>query len=274
MWKTGSGIAAICIWGATASAEVRPETDALLQSLRVPDLIEIMREEGLSYGATLEDELFAGRGGPGWSATVSQTYDTDWMYSRFAERFDSELDEASIAQLSEFFESDRGERITELEISARRALLDDTVEDAAIAAYEDLRSNAHQRLAAVEAFVEVNDLIEQNVMGAMNANYAFYVGLIDGNAFPGELSEDQILSDVWSQEEEIRDDTTEWIFSYLVMAYEPLSDEDLEIYVAFSESRAGRDLNRALFSAFDEIFVDISRSLGASAARFMAGQDI
>ena len=111
-------------------------------------------------------------------------------------------------------------------------------------------------------------------MGAMNSNYAFYTGLLDGNALPRQLTEQQVLTDVWNQEEAIREDTTEWVYSYLMLAYRPLSDEDLEVYTALSETPEGRALNRALFAAFDEVFTGISRTLGLAAARFIAGRDI
>ena len=257
-----------------AFSEVRPETRALLEAMRVPDLIAIMREEGIAYGASLEEQLFPTPGGPAWAAVVEQTYDTERMYTSFAERFDAELDPGNIEEISDFFTSDRGQRIADFEISARRALLDDDVEEAATDAYLAMLEDGHPRLEIVGRFVEVNDLVESNVMGAMNANYAFYTGLIDGNAFPNDLTEEQVLADVWSQEEQIRDDTIEWVYSYLLMAYQPLSDADLEVYIALSESGTGRALNRALFAAFDEVFVDISRTLGLSAARFLAGQDI
>jgi hypothetical protein len=108
----------------------------------------------------------------------------------------------------------------------------------------------------------------------MNANLAFYGGLLDGNAFPRQMSEEMVLSDVWAQEEMIREDTTEWVHSYLLMAYQPLSDEDLETYIAMARTDEGRALNRALFAAFDDVFTDISATLGLAASRFIVGQDI
>jgi hypothetical protein len=257
-----------------ASAQVRPETEALLQTMRLPDLIAIMREEGIVYGASLEEELFPTPGGAAWSAVVEQTYDGDRMYKTFATRFDAELDPDKIEALSDFFVSDRGQRIMSFEISARRALLDKDVEAAAIEAYEAMAEDGHPRLEIVKEYIEVNDLVESNVMGAMNANFAFYSGLIDGNAFPSELTEEQILADVWSQEPQIREDTVEWVYSYLLMAYQPLSDNDLDIYIALSRSDDGRALNRALFAAFDDVFVEISKTLGLASARFLSGQDI
>jgi hypothetical protein len=61
---------------------------------------------------------------------------------------------------------------------------------------------------------------------------------------------------------------------YLAMAYQPLSDADLEAYIAFSRTPEGQVLNRALFAAFDALFNALSRDLGLAAARLMAGQDL
>ena len=79
---------------------------------------------------------------------------------------------------------------------------------------------------------------------------------------------------MWAQEEDIRADTEEWVYSYLALAYDPLSNEDIEAYIALSRSDEGRALNRALFGAFDDLFVDISRRLGMGASRFLVGEDI
>ena len=111
-------------------------------------------------------------------------------------------------------------------------------------------------------------------MGAMNASYAFYNGMIDGQAFDFELTEDEILRDVWSQEAEIRLDTQEWLYGYLMRAYAPLSDDDLQAYIDFSATKAGRVLNAALFAGFDEVFTNVSKALGLSAAGFMQGEDL
>ena len=257
-----------------AAAEVSPEVGALLDAMDMRALMEVMHLEGQDYGRMLEDELFPGRGGAAWSAIVSQTYDPNRMLDRFADRFDAELEGADIAAMTDFFASDRGQRIVSYEITAREALLEEGIEEAAKETWRLREEEGDARLALVKEFIEANDLVESNVRGAMNANYAFYIGLLDGNAFPRQLSEEQVLADVWSQEDDIRDDTVEWVHSYLLMAYQPLSDEDLEVYIEMARTEAGRDLNRALFAAFDDVFVDISGTLGLAAARFISGQDI
>ena len=95
-----------------------------------------------------------------------------------------------------------------------------------------------------------------------------------GGAFGGAVSEAEILGDVWAQEPQIRQDTTEWLYAFLMLAYGPATEVEMQEYVAFSKSPAGRELNRALFAAYDEMLTEISRDLGASAARLMAGQEI
>jgi hypothetical protein len=161
-----------------------------------------------------------------------------------------------------------------LEVAARRALLDDAVEEmskeaAAIAAMDDT-----PRYAQLRKFIEINDLVETNVVGSLNSNYAFYVGLMRGGAFGNDLTEAQILTDVWTQEAEIRTNTTEWIYSFLNLAYQPASDADLDTYIAFSETEAGKDLNRALFTSFDGVFDDISMALGLASAQQMQGAEL
>ena len=128
------------------------------------------------------------------------------------------------------------------------------------------------RVDRIRTFVEVNDLIEVNVVGGLNASLAFYNGLADGGAF--EMSQDEILGQVWSQEEDIRAEAAEWLFGYLGLAYRPLEDDALDAYIALSESPAGTSLNAAIIAGYDEVFTGVSYSLGAAAARFTLGEDI
>ncbi|MFO8127697.1 hypothetical protein [Yoonia sp.] len=120
----------------------------------------------------------------------------------------------------------------------------------------------------------MNDLIEANVVGSLNSSYAFYTGLIDGGAMPADVTTETALQNVWSQEPDVRSDTTEWVYSFLLMAYQPLSDAELEAYIAFSRTEAGQDMSGALFSAFDGMFDDISRGLGLASSRFMVSQEL
>lgn len=249
---------------------------ALSATMRIGEIIDIMREEGLAYGQTLEAEMFPGGGGPRWQGIVGMIYDGDKMRARFDAAFVRELGDApaEVGQIAAFFGAEPGARFLTLELEARRALLDETVEDAAKLAWEDMVAAGDPRVDLLRRFAETNDLIESNVMGALNANLAFYRGMAEAGAFGDDMTEDQMLADVWGQEADVRAETEDWLFPFLALAYQPLTDEELDTYIVFSETPAGQRMNAALFAAFDEVFTAISQDLGRAVAIQLQGQDI
>lgn len=248
--------------------------DSLVEALALPDLVAIMREEGRAYGDDIEDEMFPGRGGARWDAQVAEIYDGGRMLDTLTAEMGAALEGDEIAPMLDFLTAPLGARLISLEMSARRAQLDPEVEAGSVERLEEMIADDDPRLTLLEAFAEANDLIEQNVAGALNANYAFFTGLADGGGLAMEVTEDQMLRETWSQEPQIRADTREWLFAFLAMAYAPLSDDELQSYIDFSRTEAGQALNSALFAGFDVMFRDISRALGLAAARFTGGQDI
>ena len=253
------------------------DPESVLQTLRIPEMIAVMQDEGIAYGDDLEEQLFPGAGGARWDGIVAGIYDEPALLQRFQSAFSARLaaDPQAMDEIVGFFATDRGQRILSLEIAARRALLDEAAEEAAAVSVDDMRARDDPRLAVLERFAAANDLIEQNVSGALNANFAFYQGMSDGGAFDAaKMTEADMLADVWSQEPEIRAETESWLYPFLALAYEPLSDTDLQAYLAFSESGASRAMNAAMFAAFDEVFRAISRDLGRAAAEMLSGQDI
>ncbi|MCA0954035.1 DUF2059 domain-containing protein [Mameliella alba] len=246
--------------------------DDLMGALRISEMVEVMRDEGMTYGSELADDLLPGGDSLAWQVLVSDIYDNESMLAVVEKGFAGAIAETDVDPLMAFFNSDLGKRIVDLELSARKAMVDDAVEEAAREKYRSLQGSEDSRLAQIQRFVEVNDLLEANVSGALNASYRFYSGLVDGGAL--RLSESEILSDVWQQEESTREDTREWVYAYLLLAYEPLSDEDLEAYIALTETAQGRALNQALFAGFNNMYDTISYALGLAAARLMQQQEL
>ncbi|WP_422073369.1 DUF2059 domain-containing protein [Tranquillimonas rosea] len=269
---------ALALLCATAAAPPvlaqQTDADALYDALDLGTVIEVMREEGLDYGEDLGQDLLGGQGGTAWTNLVDGLYDTGRMGDIVRARFTQELSDVDTAPLVEFFNGDLGQRVIRLENEARQALTDEEIEDAAAARVTQMRADDDPRIDLIGTFIEANDLVESNVVGAMNSNYAFYTGLLDGDVVDGGMTEEQALSDVWAQEEAIREDTRDWVYSYLTLAYQPLSDEELNRYIDISRTDAGQAMNQALFDAFDEMYVDLSRRLGEGAARMMASEDI
>ncbi|SMY07326.1 DUF2059 domain-containing protein [Flavimaricola marinus] len=248
--------------------------DALFHALSLPEMIEVMALEGKEYGTQIAEDLIPGGVSPEWTRMVASIYDTDRMEAQVQVAFQEALTGVDVDPILAFFEAEPGKTVVQLEVSARRALLDDAVEEASKEMAAIAAADETERFRLIDQYISINDLVETNVVGALNSNYAFYTGLAMGGAFPQSLTEEQILADVWSQEPQIRQNTSEWIYSFLLMAYQPLSDTDLEAYIAFSETEAGGALNRAVFAAFDEMFEEISRALGVTAGTMMITQDL
>ena len=251
----------------SAQAATPEEVQGLFDAMGLPELVEVMRQEGLAYGEDIARDMLGGAGGADWQDRVGAIYDTGLMERSLRAGLEAGLAESEIGPALDFFQSDLGREIIGLEISARTAMLDDEVETATKEAAAMAMADDTERHELIEAYVDANDLIETNVVGALNANLAFYQGLALGGALPAELTEEQILRDVWSQEPEIRVSTTEWVYGFLTLAYEPLEDAELTAYTEFSLTPEGRVLNRALFAAFDGLFNDISRALGLEVAQ-------
>lgn len=254
------------------AAPARADTDRLFQAMHMDRLIGLMRDEGLAYGDSLAQEMLPGGSDAVWQGLVERIYDAEKMEQAVRAGFDTAFGDADPARLIAFFESDAGAALVLAELETRAAFADPSVEDAAREIWREADpTDARQQL--ITEYVEVNDLLEYNVAGAMNANYQFFTGLVEGGAI--EMSEDDILRDVWEQEAETREDTREWLFGFLTMAYADLPEATIAAYVELSRSDAGRALNRGLFAGFDRMYGDQSLSLGlAVASRMAAGEEL
>ncbi len=272
-----SGIGAGIGWAESpAATAVAPKISALTQTLMIDKVMEVMRAEGLKHSVDVSADLLAGQSDDAWRAMIALIYDTEKMTAQFERALAEALGQEAqtIADSTAFFSSVLGQRLLTLEIDARMALLDDATERATKLAWDKLASENPPRVPQIVAFVQANDLVESNVMGALNANLAFYRGLSAAGAFGDPMPEDQMLREVWAQEAEIRTETSDWLYPFLMLSYQPLTDAELQAYIDFSATRSGKALNAAVFVAFDAVMVDLSRALGASAGRLMMGQDI
>jgi hypothetical protein len=255
-------------------AERAPEVHDMLQTLRLYDILDVMAAAGVEGAMNLEADLFPGKGRAPWAAEANRINGAGRVETLFEQAFPQDMMSAEhVARITAFFEAEPGRSIAAAEVEARRAFLDPATEDLAKEAFRNAVEEGDPRIDILTEFIEINDLVERNVSGALNSNLAFYRGLSDGGAFEVEIPEDLMLSEVWSQEAEVRRDTIEWLYSFLLAAYSGLDAAEIEAYTAFSETEAGVALNAALFEAFDSVFERLSYDLGVAAAKFIAGED-
>ncbi|HEY0274614.1 MAG TPA: hypothetical protein VGC31_00885 [Paenirhodobacter sp.] len=242
--------------------------------MQLPALFNVMREEGIAYGADLHEELLGSPADEGWRATVAAIHDPARLLPRFNQRFATALAAADQAAIEAWFAQAPGNRIVTHEIETRKRLLDPAAEDSAEAQAQAADLAGNPKLAAVRRVIAATDLVEANVVGGMNANLAFYKAMAAGGAFPDPVGDDTMLDDIAAQEDDIRQDVTVWLESYLFQAYEPLSIQDLDRLAAFSRSVPGQQVLRAEFDAFDAVFEETSAELGAALARRITATDL
>lgn len=255
-------------------------SDALSRAYLLPELFEIMAEEGRQSVMADGADALQGRALEDFTRAVDQIYDPERMHGDFLAALMAELDGAInvVEDALEFAETALGRQVLRLEISARRALLDEEVDEVArMALYDARRSDAETanaaRLELVRARVEANDLIELNVSLGMNTSLAYYQGLFAENALM-ELGADDMLQMVWMQEPAIRAEIEDWIEAYFLMSYQPLSDAELEAYIAYVSTPLAQSFNRAMFRAFDAVFSEISLAVGRVLGRRMSGEEL
>ncbi|WP_296478804.1 hypothetical protein [Roseinatronobacter sp.] len=252
----------------------------LSRAYLLPELFEIMAAEGRNSVLAEGAVPLEGRALADFERDVSRIYDQQTMHDAFLASLMAEVAATPevLQDALEFAGTDLGKRVLRLEISARDALLDDEVDEIARLALYDAReartdTAASDRLAMIRERVDANDLVELNVSLGLNTSYAYYQGMMSENAVNG-LDSEQLLFLVWAQEPEIRADIEDWIESYFMMAYKPLSDDELEAYIEYASTPLAQAFNRAMFRAFETLFNKISLDVGRALGRRLNVEDI
>ncbi|WP_370304332.1 hypothetical protein [Pseudooceanicola sp.] len=240
--------------------------------LLLPEVVDLLRGEGLRNGETIDADFLGGRGGRHFAAEVARLYDAAAMLATLRRHLSDGMSGGQISRSLAFFDSETGRRILRLEVSAREAIREPSGEEAAGAAFAAAQARGDLRAQAVEEFIAVNDLDDRNVAGALTSNYRFFRGLTEGGG--NRMSDGEILDQVWSQADSLRDETSSWLRAYMFMAYQPLDTEEMAAYLAYSRSPEGQALNAALFAAFDEMYSAIYYGLGLAVAQAMGASDL
>lgn len=263
-------IAGLLVLAAPVSAE--DAAARLVKVLLLPEVAEILRAEGLGYGADLDRDFLGASGSGHFSEQISQIYDTGAMVQVMRAELLKGMPPAAIAESLTFFDTPTGQQILQLELSGRKAMTDPSVEELAQDAYAEAARRKDQRAMQIDRFIEINDLTERNVAGALSSNFQFFLGLSEGGG--QDMTEAEIIDEVWNQEEETRTETRQWLRAFLFMAYGPLSDDQMAAYLEYSETAAGQALNAALFAGFDEMYRTIYYALGLAVAQAMQSSEL
>ncbi|MBM3605308.1 MAG: hypothetical protein FJX25_11290 [Alphaproteobacteria bacterium] len=255
-----------------------PDTvQRLWQALDLGAMMPILQEEAVREAVKMEAEGLIQGGGRPWPEVVAQVHQPDRLAALFQAAVlvaQDRVDAALLDQGLNFYEQGPGRRLVALETSARRAMLEEEVEADAIAAFARAEAEGHPRAVQIQRLIEEADLVSPNVAGGLNALVAFSRGFAQGGGFDMPLTEEQLMADTWAQQEQIEADAQEWLQAFLMLAYAPLSDGEMEDYIAYATSPAGQALALVLYAAFDQVFEQASFDTGLAAALRMQGRQL
>jgi hypothetical protein len=265
----------MCLWfgvGVGAHAQTAMY-DKLYTALHLNDIVEIIRDEGIDEANTMakiylnsqgQIETFGNDIDTLYNLTNLSTFVLDGMSSRLTEN------DAEVALV--FYNGLLGAKIARLEASARLAISDSAVESMSIEIANSAGSQASERYKVLKKNMEQLDLVEHNMKGAFASQYGFLTEL--SKAADINLSQDQILSMLSGSEEELREEVSAWLMGYSYMAYQPLNDDDLQLYLDFLVSPSGKALNEALFGVFNALSVKTAGVLGQLIVSSRSVQDL
>ncbi|AXI46535.1 hypothetical protein C1J03_11210 [Sulfitobacter sp. SK012] len=265
-------ILSLALWLGASPLWADARHTVLMDVLQIAQLTQILHEEGLEYAEDLNADMLMGTGGAGWQIQAEAIYDPYRLSEGIRKGLEGHVNSDHLEESITFFASDLGQKIIGLENSARVAMADGEVEAAARDRFAALEDTDDARLALLTRMTQTGDLVTRNVTSALNSNYQFLRGMVDGDAY--DMTDDEILTEVGADREEITADTESWLGAFLLLAYSPLSDAELEAYVAFSETDAGLALNAGFFAGFDPLYEDIAYALGRAVALNMTAQEL
>ncbi|MDN5567677.1 MAG: hypothetical protein L0G27_02815 [Paracoccus sp. (in: a-proteobacteria)] len=251
--------------------------DRMWRVLGLGPQMQIFQKEAAQDAAQFEaDGLIGGTGEP-WADTVSRIHAPHRLQALFRKGLANGLARADARLLNQglgFYERGLGQRLVPLETSARMAMLDDDVAANAQEAFARATDQGDPRAAQIDRLIRSADLVAPNVSSGLNASVAFSRGFGEGGGFDMPLSDGQMLAETWAQQDQIEAETIDWLQSFLMLAYSPLSDAELDDYITYAASPEGQTLAQLMFAAYDSVFLQTSYDMGLAAALRLQGRQL
>ncbi len=257
---------------APLAVQAEARMSQLMELLNLPAYVEITRSEGLREFPLLAEDFLGRAPDTVMTEQIRRAYDLGRMRETVRRVMRESLSDAEIDLVLLFVGSETGQKVADLELAARRAMSDEAVEEAAMDAWTRAPEQNPWLVSRIAEVIELSDLVDRNVTGALNSNMRFMQGLVDGGGL--DISQAELLRNVWAQEPEIRAETETWLGAYLLLALKPLSEEEIEDYITFWKTGPGRALNAAMFDAFNQMYDGLSYATARTLALHMGSEEL
>ena len=244
----------------------------LYDALHMDRINEIIRLEGIQDAEGTGEAYLPPNSVDRFVAQAKSVYQLEAMERDFKRLLTQNLSIPDANKILLFYQKPLGKVASELEVSARIAISDAHIEEMAKIKLKEAVKSKNKRLDEIESVIRTLELVEQNLIGAYAAQFAFMYELSKLGVI--ELSKQEMIDLITNDEEKLKSEILEWLMAFSHMAYTPMSDEEFSDYSDFSKSELGIALNKALFSVYNEMAKDQSQRLASILGEFMKSEDL
>ena len=265
--------------GAALAAETAPQQARIDELMARSGLDKQLKqiEPQIQAGAAAAREGARGKGPP--QEMDDETYATlkrvmasvfapDRMRREFVRRFDAELAVADQEQALVWLRSPLGRRLTALEEASGEPAEAERLEREALAFAATLPEARLARMNRLAAALKIGD-------SAAALLSHLTLAIVYGAVMTVPGADPEMLQPLRKRFEEQRPKAAKELelryAAFFADVYRNVSDEDMDAYIGFSESEAGRRYHAASIVAFEEVFLraalDMGRQMGESAAQ-------
>ena len=244
----------------------------LYDALHMDRINEIIRLEGIQDAEGTGEAYLPPNSVDRFVAQAKSVYQLEAMERDFKRLLTQNLSIPDANKILLFYQKPIGKVASELEVSARIAISDAHIEEMAKIKLKEAVKSKNKRLDEIESVIRTLELVEQNLIGAYAAQFAFMYELSKLGVI--ELSKQEMIDLITNDEEKLKSEILEWLMAFSHMAYAPMSDKEFSDYSDFSKSELGIALNKALFSVYNEMAKDQSQRLASILGEFMKSEDL
>jgi hypothetical protein len=244
----------------------------LYDALHMDRINEIIRLEGIQDAEGTGEAYLPPNSVDRFVAQAKSVYQLERMERDFKRLLTQNLSIPDANKILLFYQKPLGKVASELEVSARIAISDAHIEEMAKIKLKEAVKSKNKRLDEIESVIRTLELVEQNLIGAYAAQFAFMYELSKLGVI--ELSKQEMIELITNDEEKLKSEILEWLMAFSHMAYMPMSDKEFSDYSDFSKSELGIVLNKALFSVYNEMAKDQSQRLASILGEFMKSEDL
>ena len=209
-----------------------------------------------------------------WQRTADDVFDVAQMQTMALDILEQTLSDELLSHAAEFYASDLGQRLVEVENAAH--MLEDTTEkkDVGQALVTDWTQSGNARLGLFERMTQASGSIETSLAMHQELQVRFLLAASAAGVLPFRLDEGALRALMKENEDEVAGLILESSLAGSAFTYRDFSDDELESYVTALEHPQMQQVYELLAAVQFEITVDRFEQLAFRLADPVAGEDL